>query len=73
MAGGEQLDRVDRAGAQLDLLGAAVDEQLAGVDPRLQRRVEAQDAVEAQHVGDEVVGEGGEAVFVAKLGDAGCG
>ena len=31
--GGEQLDRVDGGGAQLDLLGGAVDEQLAGFDP----------------------------------------
>ena len=33
--GGEQLDRVDGAGAQLDLLGRAVLEQLAGFDPAL--------------------------------------
>ena len=64
---------MDRAGAQLDLLGRAVDEELAGFDPRGQPRVEPEDAVDPQHVGDEVVGEGGEAVEVAELGEPGAG
>ncbi len=38
-------------------------EQLASFDPRLQLRVEPQHAVEAQHVRDEVVGEGGEPFY----------
>ena len=57
---------MDGAGAQLDLLGRAVLEQLAGFDLALQGRVEAQHAVDAEHVRDEVVGEGGEAVEVAR-------
>lgn len=69
--GGDELDRVDGAGAQLDLLGAAVDEQLAGVDPCLQGGVEAQHAVEAKHVRDEVVGERGEPLFFIESRGAG--
>ncbi len=64
---------MDRAGAQLDLLGAAVIEQLAGVDPFLQRWIEPQDAVEAQDVRDEVVGEGGEPVFFTAVRRRRCG
>ncbi len=68
---GEQLDRVHGAGAQLDLLGRAVLEQLAGFDRLLQGGVESQDAVDAEDVRDEVVGEGGEPVAVLEGGDAG--
>jgi len=48
-----------------------VDEQLLGFDPRGQVRVEPQHSVEAEDVGDEVVGESGEAVEVAELGELG--
>ena len=61
------------AGAQLDLLGRAVLEQLPGVDRPLELGVESEHAVEAEHVRDEVVGEGGEALFAAELGDTACG
>lgn len=57
---------MDRAGAQLNLLGGIVDQQLAGFDPRGQLGIEVEDAVEMEDVGHDVVGEGGEAVEIAK-------
>ena len=60
---------MDGAGAQLDLLEGAVDEQLTAVDRLLQGGVEAEDAVDAQHVGDEVVGESGESLRAAQPRD----
>src|SRR3954464_12463447 len=53
----EQLDGVQRAGPDLDLLGRVVREALLLVDAGDELGVEAQDAVDAQHVRDEVVGE----------------
>src|SRR5689334_6695052 len=55
--GGDELDRVQRAGADLDLLGRSVLDQVTALDALRQCCVEAQDPVEAQDVGDEVVGE----------------
>jgi hypothetical protein len=46
-------------------------DQLARLDPRDERGVEAQDAVEAQDVGDQVVGEERQAVELLELGGAG--
>ena len=57
MRGDEQLDRVQRAGADLDLLGRVVVEQLATIDPADERRLELEHAVDPQHVRDQVVGE----------------
>src|SRR4051812_20969847 len=53
----EQLAGVQRARPDLDLLGGVVVQALLAVDAGDEVRVEAQDAVDAQHVGDEVVGE----------------
>src|SRR3954463_10481088 len=53
---GEQLARMDGAGSDLALL-AAHPEEGAVVDVGRQRLVVDEDAVAAQHVGDEVVGE----------------
>src|SRR5437763_10473801 len=48
--GDDQLHRTHRAGADLDLrLGAVVD-QLLAADPGRERRIEAQDAVQPEHV-----------------------
>ena len=57
VGGDEQLDGVQRAGADLDLLGRVVLDQLLGVDPGDEVVVELEHAVEPQHVRDEVVGE----------------
>ena len=53
----DQLDGMHRARADLDLLGRAMLDQLLPLDPGHEPRGELQDAVEAQDVGDEVVGE----------------
>lgn len=66
-----ELDRLDAARADLDLLLGAVHEQLARVDAGQQPGVVGQDAVDAQHVGDEVVGEEREAVEIAEARGAG--
>ena len=55
--GDEQLDSVDRARPDLDLLGRAVLDQLPALDSRDQLGIEPQHAVEPQHVRHEVVGE----------------
>ena len=68
---GKQLDRVEGAGAQLYLLGGAVDEELFGFDPVGQIGVEPEDAVDAEDVGDEVVGEGRQLLDAREVGDAG--
>jgi hypothetical protein len=52
-------------------LGAAGLQQLAGVDPPLELRLVSEDAVHAQDVRDQVVGEDREPVEVVELGDAG--
>ena len=70
MGGHEQLDRVDRAGADLDLLRRVVLDQLLGVDPRDELRLELEHAVEPQHVRHEVVGEQRERAEVARGRDA---
>ena len=66
----EQLDRVEGARPDLDLLRRAVLDQLLRVDPGHELRLEAQDSVEAEHVGDEVVGEHRELIEVVHDGDA---
>src|SRR5207302_3640705 len=55
----------------LDLLGTAMLEQLALLDPPAQLRLEAQHSVDAQHVWDEVVGEHRQPIEVAETGHAG--
>jgi hypothetical protein len=62
---------VHRAPAQLDLLAAPVLELLAGVDARGEPRRVLEHAVVAQDVGEEVVGEDGEAVDVGEVRDPG--
>jgi hypothetical protein len=62
---------MDGAGAQLDLFRRAVDEQLPGFDRLLQAPLEPEDAVDAEDLRDEVVGEGGEAPAVGERGEAG--
>ena len=62
-AAGDELARVQRAGADLGLLVARRD-QLPGVDAGGQLGVVAQHPVHAQHVGHEVVGEDREPVQV---------
>ena len=59
-----------RTRADLDLLGRAVLDQLPALDPADQLRVEPEDAVEPQHMGDEVVGEHRQPLEVAEVGDA---
>ena len=61
---------MQRAGADLHLLGRVVLDQRAGVDPSHELVVEAQDAVEAQDVRDEVVREKGERRQVVAAGQA---
>src|SRR4051794_34640775 len=57
VCGDEQVDGVQRAGADLDLLRRVVLEQLLRLDPGDERRLELEHAVEPQHVRDQVVGE----------------
>ena len=68
--GHEQLDGMQRAGPDLDLLRRAVLEQQALLDPPDQALVELEHAVEPQHVRHEVVGEQGQPVHVVRGRDA---
>src|SRR3954471_18267826 len=61
--------RVHRAGADLALRPSG-GQQPADVDVLGQARLVAQDAVDAQDVGDEIVGEDRQAVQVVKVRDA---
>ena len=61
------------AGSDLHLLGRAVLDQLPAVDAGDERGGEVQHAVEAQHVGDQVVGEHRQPVEVGGARDAGAG
>ena len=67
----DQLDGMHRARADLDLLGRAMLDQILPLDPGDEPRGEFQDAVEAQDVGDEVVGEHRQPGQIAQLRDAG--
>ena len=67
----EQLDGMQRAGPDLDLLRGVVLDQRAGVDARDEVVVELEHAVDAQHVRDEVVGEQGQPVQVVGGGEPG--
>ncbi len=66
----QQFDRVQRDGADLDLLPRVVLEQRAGVDASHEVVVELEHAVDAQDVRDEVVGEQRQAVEVVRGRDA---
>ena len=71
-ARGQQLAGAHRAGADLAFLRPGA-QQLAGVDARREPRVVDEDALDAQDVGDEVVGEDREPVEVGEARDAGQG
>src|SRR4051794_8596323 len=71
VGGDQQLDRVQRAGADLDLLGRVVLDQLLGVDAGDQIGIELEHAVDAQDVWHEVVGEQRERTEIAGGRDAG--
>ena len=62
---------MQRAGTDLHLLTRVVLDQLLALDPVNQRRVKVEDAVEPEHVRNEVVGEHRQAIEIAELGDAG--
>jgi hypothetical protein len=62
---------MDRAGPQLPLGRRSGLEPLATVDPGRERVVVYQDAVQSQHVRQEVVGEHRERVDVGEVGRAG--
>src|SRR3954466_2597298 len=66
VGGDEQLNGVQRARADLDLLRRVVLEQLLRRDPRDQLGVELEHAVEPQDVRDEVVGEQRQPVQVVR-------
>ena len=69
----DQLDGVQRAGADLDLLGRAVLDQLLAFDPADQPRFELEDPVEPEHVRHEVVREHGQPREVGELRHPGPG
>ena len=69
----DQLDRVERARPDLDLLAGIVLDQLLALDPLEQRGVVIEEAVEAQHVRDEVVGEHRQPIEVVERRHAGAG
>ena len=60
--GDDQFGRVEGNGPDLDLFRRAGREEVAAFDPGQQVGVVAEDAVQPQDVGDEVVGEDGQAV-----------
>ena len=64
--GDDLLDGVDGHGPDLDLLGRTVLEELVGLDAGQERVVVAEYAGEAEDVGDEVVGEHGQAIEVVE-------
>src|SRR5215211_2623614 len=64
------LHRLDRTGPYLDLLLRSGLEQLAGLDGGGNALLVAEYSVDAQDVGDDVVGEQGEPIEVAEAGDA---
>jgi hypothetical protein len=69
----KQLDRVERAGSQLDLLDRVMHQQFLGVDARCEVRLKAQNADDLQDMWHQVVDERGQAVQIAKRSDTGGG
>jgi hypothetical protein len=67
----DQLDGMDRAGADLDLLGRVMGDQLLAVDAGHEHGSEAQDPVQAQHVRHQIVREHGERAEVPPSGNPG--
>jgi len=72
LAGGDyELDGVKCAGPDLHLLGRSVLDQLLALDSSNQVLFEEEDPVQAQDMGDEVVGEHRQTIEVGELGRAG--